>query len=135
MFISEVMIMFLFSRFPLMSSAVEGILDSFLLLLFMLPLLYVFFYRPFLFDIKERKKAEMEKEATIVELTKAMDEIKMLKGLIPICAKCKKVRNDTGYWQNIEIYIRERSEAEFTHAICPACAEELYPGLVYPKLT
>jgi hypothetical protein len=135
MFITEVMITLLFSLFPLMTPAHEGILDSSLLLIFMVPLLYVFFYRPFLLDIKERKKAEMEKEATIVELKKAMDEIKILKGLIPICAKCKKVRDDAGYWQHIEVYVRERSDAEFSHGICPDCAKELYPGLTYPKLT
>lgn len=135
MFISEVMITLLFSLFPLMTPTHEGILDSSLLLIFMVPLLYVFFYRPFLLDIKERKKAEMEKEATIVELKKAMDEIKILKGLIPICAKCKKVRDDAGYWQHIEVYVRERSDAEFSHGICPDCAKELYPGLTYPKLT
>ena len=76
----------------------------------------------------------MEKEATIVELKKAMDEIKILKGLIPICAKCKKVRDDAGYWQHIEVYVRERSEAEFSHGICPSCAKELYPGLTIPEL-
>ena len=134
MFITEVMITFLFSLFPLMTPAQEGILDSFLLLTFMVPLLYVFFYRPFLLDIKERKKAEMEKEATIVELKKAMDEIVILKGLIPICANCKKVRDDAGYWQHIEVYIRERSEAEFSHGICPDCAKELYPELMNPEM-
>jgi hypothetical protein len=134
MFISEVVITFLFSLFPQMTPAQEGILDSSLLLIFIVPLLYIFFYRPFLLDIKERKKVEMEKEATIVELKKAMDEIKILKGLIPICAKCKKVRDDAGYWQHIEVYVRERSEAEFSHGICPSCAKELYPGLTIPEL-
>lgn len=130
MFVTEVMITFLFSRFPLMTPTQEGILDSSLLLVLIVPLLYVFFYKPFLLDIRERKKAEMEKEATIVELKKAIDEIKILKGLIPICAKCKKVRDDAGYWQHIETYIRERSDAQFTHGICPNCAKELYPGLL-----
>ncbi len=135
MFISEIMITLLFSLFPQMTPAQEGFLDSSLLLIFVVPLLYVFFYRPFLLDIKERKKAENEKEATIVELKKAMEEIRILKGLIPICAKCKKVRDDAGYWQHIEVYVRERSEVEFSHGICPDCAKELYPGLKYPKLT
>lgn len=129
MFVTEVMITFLFSLFPLMSPAQEGVLDSSLLLIFIVPLLYVFFYRPFLLGIKERKKAEMEKDATIFELKKAIDEIKILKGFIPICANCKKVRDDAGYWQQIEVYIRDRSEAEFSHGICPDCAKQLYPGL------
>ena len=135
MFISEIIITFLFSLFPQMNPAQEGFLDSSLLLIFIVPLLYGFFYRPFLLDIKERKKAEMEKEATIVALKKAMDEIKILKGLIPICANCKKVRDDAGFWQHIEVYIRERSAAEFSHGICPDCAKKLYPGLTLPKLT
>ena len=130
MFVTEVMITFLFSLFPLMTPAQEGFLDSSLLFICIVPLIYVFFYRPFLLDIEARKKVELEKEATIVELKKAMDEIKILKGMIPICAKCKKVRDDAGYWQHIEVYIRERSEAEFSHGICPDCAKELYPGLL-----
>lgn len=130
MFVTEVLITFLFSLFPLMTPVQEGILDSSLLLIFIAPLLYVFFYKPFLLDIKERKKAEREKEATIIELQRAMDEIKILKGFIPICAKCKKVRDDAGSWQHIETYIGDRSEAQFSHGICPDCAKELYPGLL-----
>ena len=54
-------------------------------------------------------------------------EIKRLRGLLPICASCKKIRNDKGYWSQIEVYIREHSEAEFTHSICPECSKKLYP--------
>lgn len=63
------------------------------------------------------------------ELEKALSEIKTLKGLLPICAVCKKVRDDQGYWEQIEVYVQARSEAEFSHSICPECAEKLYPGL------
>ena len=62
-----------------------------------------------------------------MELTRAHETIKILKGLIPICANCKKVRNDAGYWEQIEMYIREHSEAEFTHGLCPDCMKALYP--------
>jgi hypothetical protein len=62
-----------------------------------------------------------------VELEKALAENKVLRGIIPICAACKKIRDDQGYWQQLEIFIRERSDAEFSHGICPECAKELYP--------
>jgi PAS domain S-box-containing protein len=80
-------------------------------------------------DISDRKKIEEEKEQLIEKLTKALDEIKTLKGILPICSSCKKIRDDKGYWQQIEAYIRQHSGAEFTHGICPACARKLYPDL------
>ena len=66
-------------------------------------------------------------------LREALAKIKTLHGLIPICASCKKIRDDKGYWNSVESYIRERSEAEFTHGICPECSEKLYPGLIKKK--
>jgi hypothetical protein len=82
-----------------------------------------------------RIRAELEKlvsirttdlETRTAELEFALENIKSLKGLIPICASCKNVRDDEGYWTQVELYIRDRSEAEFSHGICPACAEKLY---------
>lgn len=64
------------------------------------------------------------------ELEQRLSEIKTLRGLIPICASCKKVRDDSGYWESIESYVRERSAAEFSHSVCPDCARELYPSLM-----
>jgi DNA-binding response OmpR family regulator len=64
---------------------------------------------------------------TIEKLRKALSEVKTLKGLLPICAKCKKVRDDDGYWQSVEKYIATRTEASFTHSICPDCLQDLYP--------
>ncbi len=61
------------------------------------------------------------------ELQKALSEIKELSGLLPICSSCKKIRNDNGYWEQIEGYIRDHSKAEFSHSICPDCAKKLYP--------
>jgi hypothetical protein len=58
-----------------------------------------------------------------------LDEVKTLKGIIPICASCKKIRDDSGYWNQIELYIKEHSEADFSHSICPDCARKLYPDL------
>jgi len=67
------------------------------------------------------------------ELNNALSEVKKLSGLLPICASCKKIRDDKGYWNQIEEYIRDHSEAEFTHSICNECAEKLYPDFMQKK--
>ncbi|MCE5265782.1 MAG: hypothetical protein LLG97_19920 [Deltaproteobacteria bacterium] len=79
--------------------------------------------------VAERKRAEEERERLISELQKALSTVKKLSGLLPICASCKKIRDDKGYWNQIESYIKENSEAEFSHGICPDCAKKLYPEL------
>ena len=84
-------------------------------------------------DMSERTRAEEEKEKLIRELREALSRVKLLSGLLPICASCKNIRDDRGYWNKIETYIREHSEAEFTHSICPACARRLYPELTGEK--
>jgi hypothetical protein len=61
------------------------------------------------------------------QLTSALTELKTLRGIIPICANCKKIRDDAGYWHQVEIYIRDHSEAQFSHGLCPECIEKLYP--------
>ena len=76
-----------------------------------------------------KQRAEEEKERLIVELQEALANIKTLSGLLPICAQCKKIRNDDGYWTMVETYVAERSEAEFSHGICPDCGKELYGDL------
>lgn len=80
-------------------------------------------------EVAERKRVEQERERMIVELQQALAQIKKLSGLLPICASCKKIRDDQGYWQQIEAYIRDHSEAEFSHGLCPECAKKLYPEL------
>ena len=62
-----------------------------------------------------------------IELQEALDQVKLLKGLLPFCASCKKIRDDEGYWQGVEDYISNHSEAQFSHAICPDCMKKLYP--------
>lgn len=69
---------------------------------------------------RKRKKAELARE-------EALSRIKVLHGLLPICANCKKIHDDQGYWSQIEEYIKENSEADFTHSICPECIKKLYP--------
>ena len=73
------------------------------------------------------KQADAEKSKIIKELQKALDRAKTLSGMLPICASCKKIRDDKGYWNKIEAYIEKHSEAEFSHGICPECAKKLYP--------
>lgn len=78
-------------------------------------------------EASERKKYEREREELIEQLQKALSEIKQLSGMLPICASCKKIRTDEGYWEQIEVYIGEHSDAEFSHGICPDCAKKIYP--------
>ncbi len=83
--------------------------------------------------IVEQKKTLMDKNGELrkkqAELQEAFSNIKILAGLLPICANCKKIRDDKGYYQQIEHYITDHSEAEFTHGICPDCAQNLYPDI------
>lgn len=78
-------------------------------------------------DITERKRIETERENLILELQSAIEHIKTLKGIVPICSSCKKVRDDKGYWEQVEAYVSRHTDARFSHGICPSCAEELYP--------
>ncbi len=80
-------------------------------------------------EIEERKRVEEEREKLIYELQQALEKVKTLSGLLPICSGCKKIRDDQGYWNQMEEYIRDHSEADFTHSICPECVKELYPEL------
>jgi PAS domain S-box-containing protein len=83
-------------------------------------------------DITERKRQEAERERLIQQLQTALAEVKTLSGLLPICASCKKIRDDKGYWNQIESYIGARSRARFSHGICPDCMGHLYPGITLP---
>ncbi len=71
-------------------------------------------------------RAERERDRLIEELRKVISEIKTLRTLLPICSSCKKIRNDEGYWQQIEAYISEHSHTKFSHGICPECLQKLY---------
>jgi hypothetical protein len=78
-------------------------------------------------EIEARNAVEKERDRVIVELKQALSEVKTLRGFLPICSNCKKIRDDKGYWNQIEVYVRDHSEAEFTHGICPECFKKLYP--------
>lgn len=84
-------------------------------------------------EIKVRITTEAELDKSILNLQQAQDEVKRLRGILPICASCKKIRDDKGSWNQIESYIKDHSEAEFSHSICPECAEKLYPDIYDDK--
>jgi len=77
-------------------------------------------------DITERKRTEEQKDRLVSDLQKALSEIKTLSGLLPICASCKKIRDDKGYWNNLEEYIQTHSDVSFSHGMCSECSDELY---------
>ncbi len=79
-------------------------------------------------DVTEQVQIEQEKERLIEQLMSAKSEIHRLSGMLPICSSCKKIRDDTGYWHQLEVYIDDHSDAQFSHGICPQCAKSLYPG-------
>ena len=79
-------------------------------------------------DISDRKKIETERESMINELQSALAEVRTLKGIVPICAGCKKIRDDKGFWEQVETYVQKHTEAKFSHGFCPECVEKYYPG-------
>jgi PAS domain S-box-containing protein len=78
-------------------------------------------------NITEKKELERQKDSLIASLQEALAKVKTLSGFLPICSSCKKIRDDKGYWKQIESYIKDHSEAEFTHGLCPECTSKLYP--------
>jgi len=78
-------------------------------------------------DITEQKTSERNLNSTIYELKRALDEVETLRGLLPICASCKKIRDDKGYWNHIEVYFSNHSQVDFTHTLCPECIRHFYP--------
>ncbi len=79
-------------------------------------------------DLTALKKTEQELQQANQELQRALAEIKTLRGILPICTSCKKIRNDKGFWERVELYVSHRTDAQFSHSICPDCMQQLYPG-------
>lgn len=77
----------------------------------------------------DKKQSELDREKYIKEIEDALERIKRLEGILPICCSCKKIRDDNGYWNHVEKYISDHSEAKFTHGMCPECSKELYPEI------
>jgi len=80
-------------------------------------------------EIQERNKAETERDKTILSLQQALEEVKTLRGIIPLCSFCKKVRDDKGYWEQVDVYIHKHSQADISHGVCPDCMKEHYPRI------
>lgn len=81
----------------------------------------------------QRKVVEESRERAVREREQAMEDVKVLRGLLPICSSCKRIKDEKGYWKRIEGYIRDHSEADFTHSLCEECAVKLYPQLFNGK--
>ena len=126
-FFSEAFVMLILSYFPLTSVFKGALIDATILTIIVFPVLLLFVLRPMRNYLYQRTLLEEEREKLIEQLNKTIAEIKVLKGIIPICASCKNVRTDQGFWQQVEVYISDHSEANFSHGICPDCTEKLYP--------
>jgi len=81
-------------------------------------------------DVTVQQRAAQEREDLVAKLQQALDDVKTLRGLIPICAGCKKIRDDAGYWIRLEAYLKKHAEVDFTHTFCPDCFGRLYPGIM-----
>lgn len=79
------------------------------------------------------RRLQIELSNSVSELQKALADIRTLRGIIPICASCKSIRDDAGAWQEVENYVKEHSDADFSHSLCPACAQKLYPDIEFDK--
>jgi hypothetical protein len=80
-------------------------------------------------DITDRKRAEKEREKLIKKLEEALKEIKALRGILPLCSFCKKIKNDKGHWEQVDVYIHEHSQADVSHSVCPECMRKHYSDL------
>ena len=106
-----------------------ALIDGILLCLILTPLLLRYVYFPLKGNIEELDKTKNGLEKTIAELKAARAEVKELRGIIPICTTCKKIRDDKGLWQQLEAYLHEHSDADFSHTMCYDCAESFYKEL------
>jgi PAS domain S-box-containing protein len=84
-------------------------------------------FRGIAHDVTKRKQAEMERDKLIKDLQDALAEIITLRGILPLCSFCKRIRDDKGYWEQVDIYIAKHSKADISHSVCPECAKKHYP--------
>ncbi|MBI5511682.1 MAG: hypothetical protein HY903_23240 [Deltaproteobacteria bacterium] len=126
-FVVEAGIMLLFSRLPEVSPFAAALMDASLLTVMVFPIVFLTVVRPMGEELRRRRAAEEGLRQAVTDLQAAAREIKTLRGMLPICARCKKIRNGGGRWETIEGYIERHSEASFTHGMCPTCVAEMYP--------
>jgi hypothetical protein len=126
-FISESLVMLALDRLPTLAPYQEMILDAMLLSIVTFPLLRILVFKPLRLHIQYRHQAEQQKDELIEQLQQALDEVKTLQGILPICSSCKRIRDDNGFWQKVESYIQSHSNVEFSHGLCNDCIRENYP--------
>ena len=80
-------------------------------------------------DISKQQQMKAEREKLIQQLQEAIKEIKALRGILPVCSFCKRVRDDQGFWEQVDVYLQRHSRADISHSICPECAKERYPDI------
>jgi hypothetical protein len=128
-FFAEAVIMVMLNLLPPLEVEQDVLLDAISLIIILSPILYYFAFKPLQKEILVREKAEKELKKIVEELNKALEEVKTLQGIIPICSSCKNIRNDQGFWEKVESYIGGHTDAKFSHGVCPDCAKKLYPEL------
>lgn len=135
-FIPIVTSLFLYSHHEQIASlSVETITNTSIFLFCLLAFCYFYetarsgIEKELVVDIQKRKEAEQKNLELISELKDALADVNTLSGLLPICASCKNIRDDEGYWSQVEVYLSKNTEAEFSHGLCPSCMTELYPDL------
>lgn len=126
---SEFVVMLALARFAPSSISVYALLDAVVVTVLMFPVLLLLVVRPMRQQIAKRTATEAVLRKTINALEAASAEARSLRGLLPICASCKRIRDTQGQWDRLEHYIEAHSDASFTHSICPECTRVLYPGL------
>ncbi len=124
-FVSEMLIMLILRLVTPLPPFKEALIDALLLTVSVFPVLYFFVFRLLNQHIVQHRQTEAEKDTLIAELHTALDEVKTLRGIVPICASCKKIRDDKGFWQQVEVYVSAHSEAMFSHGSCPECTEKI----------
>jgi hypothetical protein len=128
-FISEIFIMMVMKFLPPLSALPEAILDAALLILMVFPSLYFFVFKLQNQHIEQYRRADADKDILIGELHKTLEEVKTLRGIVPVCASCKKIRDDNGFWQQVDVYLSTYSDAMISHGCCPECAEKILKTL------
>ena len=126
-FTAEALVMLVLPTLNSLSVYMKAIIDSSLLVVIVFPAMYFFVLKPMQANSAAIQQAADRQAKLVTELQKALDEVKTLSGLLPICSSCKKIRDDKGYWNQIEKYLHEHSNIDFTHGICPDCMKKLYP--------
>ncbi|OGR90747.1 MAG: hypothetical protein A2V88_07935 [Elusimicrobia bacterium RBG_16_66_12] len=131
-FLIEAVIMNLLPLLRLDFPRAEMLLDAGMLTLALVPILYGALLRPMAVRISALTQAAMEREKLVGELRGALAQVKLLSGFIPICSSCKKIRDDKGYWETVEKYVTQHSDARFSHGLCPDCGKKVY-GELYER--